>query len=90
MPAEQGFEADHLAIDLRQRLVVKTELVALQGAGEFVLERAPLTQPVIHFDFEETRLAATVALGTVKGGIGIVEERRGVATVGRKDRNSDA
>src|SRR6202035_2324916 len=90
LPTKQCLEPDHLAIDLRQRLIVETELTSLHGGGEFVLNGAPLAQPVVHLDFEETRLAATGRFGTVERGGGIVEERRWVGTVGRKDCNADA
>ena len=57
---------------------------------KFVLHGAPLAQPVVHLDFEEARRAAAVGLGAVERGIGIVEQRRRVGAVGRKDRNADA
>ncbi len=55
-----------------------------------MLNRAPLAQPVIHFDLEEARRAATGGLGAVERCVGIVEQRRRVGAVVRKDRNADA
>ena len=55
-----------------------------------MLNRAPLAQPIIHFDLEEARRAATGGLGAVERGIGIVEQRRRIGAVVRKDRNADA
>jgi hypothetical protein len=89
VPTDQCLEPDHLAIDLRQWLIVKTEFVPGDGGAEFVLDGTPLTQPIIHFDLEEARLAATGGLGTVERGIGIVEQRRRIGAVVRKDRNAD-
>ena len=90
VPAHQRLEPDHLAVDLRQRLIVQTKFVALDGRAQFVLNGAPLAQPVVHFDFEEARRAAAGGLGAVERGIGIVEQRRCVGAVGRKDRDADA
>ncbi len=49
--------------------------------AKFVLNGAPLAQPVVHFDFEEARHAAAGGLGAGECGVGIVEQRR---CVGRR------
>src|SRR5258707_4212987 len=70
---QRGLEPDPLAINLRQRLIVKTEFVSRDGGAELVLDSAPLAQPVVHFGFEEARLATTIALGAVECSLGIVQ-----------------
>ena len=69
---------------------MQTELVSIDGGAQVALDDAPLAQPVVHFDFEETRLATAGGLGAVKRGVGIVEQRRGIGPVRREDRNADA
>ena len=73
MPTHQCLEPDHLAINLYQRLIVKTKLVPRDGGAELVLNSAPLTDPVIHFGFEKARLATTIGLSAVERGLSIVE-----------------
>src|ERR1700688_4044390 len=90
VPADQRLEPEYPAVDLRQRLIVQTQLVARDRGGKLVLDGAPLAQAVVHLDFEEARLATAVGLGAGERGIGVVEKRRGVRAVGRKDRNADA
>src|SRR5438105_1177685 len=90
LPTEQGLEADDVAVDPRQRLIVKTQLVPRDGGCELVLDGAPLAQAVVHFDLEESRLAAAGGLGAVERGVGIVEQRGGIDAVGGKDGNADA
>src|SRR5579863_2394696 len=90
MPAYQRLEANHLAVDSGERLIVQTEIVPLDGDSEFLLDRTPLAQLVVHFDFEETRLATASGLGAIERRIGIVEERCGVMSIGWKDRDPDA
>jgi hypothetical protein len=63
LPTHQSLDPDHPSIDLRQRLVVKAELVARDGGGKSMLDGAPLALPVVHFDLKEARLAATGGLG---------------------------
>src|SRR5258707_6519665 len=90
VPANERLEPDHFAADLRLRLVIEVEFIPRDGGTEFMLNRAPLAQPVIHFDLEEARRAATGGLGAVERCVGIVEQRRRVRAVVWKDRNTDA
>jgi hypothetical protein len=55
-----------------------------------MLDGAPLAQSIIHFDLEETGLAAPGGLGAVECRIGIVEQGRCVSAVGRENGNADA
>src|SRR5882757_8854805 len=90
VPANERLEPDNFAADLRLRLVIKVKFIPRDGGTEFMLDRAPLAQPVIHFDLEEARRAATGGLRAVERCVGIVEQRRRVRAVVRKDRNADA
>ena len=42
LPAHQRLETDDLAVDARQRLIVKHQFVALERRTQIVIERAAL------------------------------------------------
>ena len=74
MPADQCLESGYRAVDLRLRLIEKTELVPDDRGAKLMLDGAPLAQPIIHFDLEEACVAAAGGLGAVERCIGIVEQ----------------
>src|SRR5258705_11731092 len=88
VPANERLEPDNFAADLRLRLVIKVEFIPRDGGTGFMLDRAPLAQPVIHFDLEEARRAATVGLGAVERRVGIVEQRRPLPAPALKEPNA--
>ena len=89
-PAHQRLEADDLAVDARLRLIVQRQLVALDRRSQFLLQRAPLAQPLVHVGFEEAERAAALRLGAIERGVGIADQRGGVGAVDRKYRDADA
>ena len=90
LPAHQRLEADDLAADARLRLIVQGQFVALDRRSQFLLQHAPLAQPLVHVGLEEAERAAALRLGAVERGVGVADQRGGVGAVDREDRDADA
>ena len=90
LPAHQRLEADDLAVDARLRLVVQGQFAALDRRSQFLLQHAPLAQPLVHVGFEEAERAAALRLGAIERGVGVADQRGGVGAVDREDRDADA
>src|SRR5665647_3026396 len=90
MPAQQRFEADGSSSDRRLRLIIQFEFASCDRRLQVLLNGVAFPQPLVHFSLEEADGPSTVFLGSIKCGIGIGEQGRGVCPVVRIDRNSDA
>ncbi len=90
MPAEQGFETEHLAIDLGLRLVMQRQFVMGDRRAQIMLQRVAFSQMPVHLGVEEPHHMAAVGLGAVERRIGIGDQRVGVARIRGIDRGADA
>ena len=90
LPAHQGLGAHQAAVGGHQRLVVKHQLVAIEGAAQGVFEGQALAAHRVHARGEELDAVAARLLGPVHGHVGPVEEDLGVPPVVGVDRHADA
>jgi hypothetical protein len=89
-PAQQGFHADDASagqIDLG--LVVKAELLVVEGLAQGVFQLKTLQRVDVHDLVEEPIGVTPALLGVVHGGIGILHEALGTLPVIGKEGNAD-
>ena len=79
-----------LSCEVDQRLVDEAELAAAQRHLEALFEHAAVLQRLVHALFEEVVVAAALVLGAIEREVGVLEQRLGVAAVGRRDGDADA
>ena len=75
LPAGQGLEAEHFAVDLCLRLVVQEQLVAADRRTQIDLQREAIAQAAVDVGIEETHGLAAALLGAVERGIGVGQQR---------------
>lgn len=90
VPAQQGLEADHLAIHPRLRLEIDQELVLLQCLSQIVLQQPAIAQLPVHLGLEQADPPPALAFGTIECCIGVGEQRGGIHAVVRIKRDADA
>ena len=90
LPAHQRLEADDLAVDARLRLIVQGQFAVLDRRSQFLLQHAPLAQPLIHVGLEEAEHAAPFRLGAIERGVGVADQRGGVGAIDREYGDADA
>ena len=81
LPADQGLEAEDLAVDLGLRLVMQRKFAARDRRAEIVLQRVAFAQMPVHLRLEEPDDVPAVGLGAIERRIGIGEQRVGVAGI---------
>ena len=83
LPPDQGLHADGLACrEVHDRLVVRAQLVALQGPAQAQLVVEAGCGLVVHGLVEVRRLVAPGALGAEHGRVGLAEQRLGARARG--------
>src|SRR6202167_3549201 len=89
MQAQQRFEADDFSPNRRLRLIVQFEFASCDGRLQVLLNGVAFSQPPVHFRLEETYRSSTILFGSIKCGIGIREQGRGVCAVAWIDGDSN-
>src|SRR6185312_3240960 len=72
------------------RLIVKLELVALDGPPELGLRRPAGHRPLVHLGVEQTRAALASLLGLVERDVRVAQHLLGAGVAGSTGRDSDA
>src|SRR5687768_13916522 len=90
VPAQQGLEpADHLALEVEDRLVVHFELAALEGHGKIALELPAIAHRLVHGRLEEAIAATPVLLRRIERQIGVLEQLLVGMPIARRDGDAE-
>jgi hypothetical protein len=90
-PAHQRLESRDLpAARPGLGLIEDLELLLHECLTQVVLQGAPCLQACIHGWLEHAKGAAAIRLGVVKRGVGVAQQRLGIAPIGGEQRNAYA
>ncbi len=90
VPPDQRFERDDfLPVAVEDRLIVKDQLIALEGVVQTLLERQPTAVALVHAGREHLRLIAAQLLGAVHGAVGGLEQGLDLVAVAGEDTDAD-
>ena len=90
LPAHQRLVADHFAaLRLDDALVVQPQLALADGAAQIGLEREAPRGRLVHLLGEELVVGAPELLRVVHGGVGVADQRLGIAAVVGEHRDAD-
>ena len=91
LPADERLEADdRVGRQLDDRLVVKPQLVALDGPAQVVLEVEPFGRCRRHARLEDVVAGRGVGLRPVEGDLGVAEQLARVGLADHADGDADA